>query len=148
MSLKRKDRSANTEEKGSGEARRDDLLWKDLLSRFFVPMLHSLLPELARDIDNKRDVVFLVVEAEATGLRFDVSDQHSIRRLRLRRAGCLLSGGAGPRRQRGLSPQDAPLPGAPGGTLPKARDRWPFSSSRCRKRSPAGPIAGKATGPE
>ena len=75
LSLKRKDRSANTEEKGSGEARRDDLLWKDLLSRFFVPMLHSLLPELARDIDNKRDVVFLVV-AEATGLRFDVSELH------------------------------------------------------------------------
>ena len=59
MSLKGKDHSANTGEKGSGEARRDDLLWKDLLSRFFVPMLHSLLPELARDIDNKRDVVFL-----------------------------------------------------------------------------------------
>ena len=59
MSLKGKDHSANTGEKGGGEARRDDLLWKDLLSRFFVPMLHSLLPELARDIDNKRDVVFL-----------------------------------------------------------------------------------------
>ena len=41
------------------EPRRDDLLWKDLLARFFVPMLHSLLPELARDIDDKRDVVFL-----------------------------------------------------------------------------------------
>ena len=59
MSLKGKDHSENTEEKGGGEARRDDLLWKDLLSRFFVPMLHSLLPELARDIDDKRDVVFL-----------------------------------------------------------------------------------------
>ena len=79
MSLKGKDHSENTGEKGGGEARRDDLLWKDLLSRFFVPMLHSLLPELARDIDNKRDIVFLVVEAEATGLRFDVSDQHAPR---------------------------------------------------------------------
>ena len=59
MSLKGKDHSENTEEKGGGEARRDDLLWKDLLSRFFVPMLHSLLPELARDIDDKRDIVFL-----------------------------------------------------------------------------------------
>ena len=42
------------------EPRRDDLLWKDLLARFFVPMLHSLLPELARDIDDKRDVVFSI----------------------------------------------------------------------------------------
>ena len=59
MSLKRKDRSANTEEKGGGEPRRDDLLWKDLLARFFVPMLRSVLPDLAHDIDDKRDVVFL-----------------------------------------------------------------------------------------
>ena len=50
---------ANTEAKGSGEPRRDDLLWKDLLARFFVPMLQSLLPDLARDLDEKRDVVFL-----------------------------------------------------------------------------------------
>ena len=41
------------------ERRYDDLLWKDLLARFFVPMLHSLLPDLARDIDKERDVVFL-----------------------------------------------------------------------------------------
>ena len=41
------------------ERRHDDLLWKDLLARFFVPMLHSLLPDLARDIDEKRDVLFL-----------------------------------------------------------------------------------------
>ena len=41
------------------ERRHDDLLWKDLLARFFVPMLRSLLPDLARDIDDKRDVVFL-----------------------------------------------------------------------------------------
>jgi len=41
------------------ERRHDDLLWKDLLARFFVPMLQSLLPDLARDIDEKRDVVFL-----------------------------------------------------------------------------------------
>ena len=59
MNLKGKDHSENAEEKGSGEARRDDLLWKDLLARFFVPMLQSLLPELASDIDDKRDVVFL-----------------------------------------------------------------------------------------
>ena len=43
LSLKGKDHSANTEEKG-GEARRDDLLWRDLL---------------ARAIDDKRDAVFL-----------------------------------------------------------------------------------------
>ena len=37
-------------EKSGTEARHDDLLWKDLLARFFVPMLQSLLPDLARDI--------------------------------------------------------------------------------------------------
>lgn len=55
MSGKEKDLS----EKVTVEPRRDDLLWKDLLSRFFVPMLQSLLPDLARDLDEKRDVVFL-----------------------------------------------------------------------------------------
>ena len=59
LSLKGKDRPATTEEKDGGEPRRDDLLWKDLLARFFVPMLRSVLPDLARDIDDKRDVVFL-----------------------------------------------------------------------------------------
>ena len=46
-------------EKGGGEPRHDDLLWKELLARFFVPMLQSLLPDLARDIDDKRNVAFL-----------------------------------------------------------------------------------------
>ena len=55
MSGKKKDPS----EKVAKEPRRDDLLWKDILNRFFVPMLHSLLPALARDLDEKRDVVFL-----------------------------------------------------------------------------------------
>ena len=55
MGGKKKDPS----EKATKEPRRDDLLWKDLLARFFVPMLHSLLPDLARDLDEKRDVVFL-----------------------------------------------------------------------------------------
>ena len=55
MSGKKKDPS----EKATKEPRRDDLLWKDLLARFFVPMLHSLLPDLARDLDEKRDIVFL-----------------------------------------------------------------------------------------
>ena len=59
LSPKGKDHLANTEEKGNGEPRHDDLLWKDLLTRFFVPMLRSLLPDLARDIDDKRDVLFL-----------------------------------------------------------------------------------------
>ena len=59
LSLKGKNHPANTEEKGGGEPRHDDLLWKDLLARFFVPMLRSLLPELAKDIDDKRDVIFL-----------------------------------------------------------------------------------------
>jgi len=49
----------NTGEKDGGEPRHDDLLWKDLLARFFVPMLRSVLPDLAHDIDDKRDVVFL-----------------------------------------------------------------------------------------
>ena len=76
MSGKDKDSS----EKAAREPRHrhDDLLWKDLLARFFVPMLHSLLPDLARDLDERRDVVFLVVEAEATGLRFDISERHGI----------------------------------------------------------------------
>nr|WP_315101902.1 hypothetical protein [uncultured Fretibacterium sp.] len=78
MSPKGKARSANTGAKDGVEPRHDDLLWKDLLTRFFVPMLRSLLPDLARDIDDKRDVVFLVVEAEATGLRFDISERHGI----------------------------------------------------------------------
>ena len=59
MSQKGKDQSMNTGEKDGGEPRHDDLLWKDLLARFFVPMLRSLLPDRACDIDDKRDVVFL-----------------------------------------------------------------------------------------
>ena len=39
--------------------RNDDLLWKELLSSFFAPMLHSLLPDLARNLDLGRKVVFL-----------------------------------------------------------------------------------------
>ena len=52
-------RELRSGEKHNNDPRRDDLLWKDLLARFFVPMLHSLLPDLARNIDGKRDVVFL-----------------------------------------------------------------------------------------
>ena len=63
MSGKKKDPS----EKAAKEPRRDDQLWKELLSRFFVPMLQSLLPDLAKDLDEKRDVVFLVVEAKPQG---------------------------------------------------------------------------------
>ena len=59
MSPKGKAHSANTGAKDGGDPRHDDLLWKDLLARFFVPMLKSLLPDLARDIDDKRDVAFL-----------------------------------------------------------------------------------------
>ena len=59
MSQKGKDQSMNTGEKDGGEPRHDDLLWKDLLARFFVPMLRSVLPDLAHDIDDKRNVVFL-----------------------------------------------------------------------------------------
>lgn len=39
--------------------RQDDSLWKDLLSRFFVPMLRSVLPDLASDLDPTRPVTFL-----------------------------------------------------------------------------------------
>ena len=67
LSPKGKAHSADTVAKDGGEPRHDDLLWKDLLARFFVPMLHSLLPDLARDLDEKRDVVFLVVEAKPQG---------------------------------------------------------------------------------
>ena len=59
MGPKGKSHSANTKTKDGGESRHDDLLWKDLLARFFIPMLQSLLPDLARDIDDKRDVIFL-----------------------------------------------------------------------------------------
>ena len=45
--------------KNGVEPRHDDLLWKDLLARFFVPMLQSLLPDLTRDIDEERDILFL-----------------------------------------------------------------------------------------
>ena len=55
LSQKGKDRPATTGEKDGGEPRHDDLLWKDLLARFFVPMLRSVLPDLARDIDDKRE---------------------------------------------------------------------------------------------
>ena len=61
MGIRAGKRSVNSTPKAEGgaEPRRDDLLWKDLLARFFVPMLQSLLPELARDIDAKQEVVFL-----------------------------------------------------------------------------------------
>ena len=59
MGPREKTRAVKGMEKSDVESRHDDLLWKDLLARFFVPMLHSLLPDLARDIDEKRDVVFL-----------------------------------------------------------------------------------------
>lgn len=59
MGQREKTRAVKGMEKSDVESRHDDLLWKDLLARFFVPMLHSLLPDLARDIDEKRDVVFL-----------------------------------------------------------------------------------------
>lgn len=41
------------------ERRRDDSLWKELLTRFFIPMLNSVLPDLAKDIDPCRPVFFL-----------------------------------------------------------------------------------------
>ena len=41
------------------ERRRDDSLWKELLTRFFIPMLSSVLPDLAKDIDPCRPVFFL-----------------------------------------------------------------------------------------
>ena len=62
MGHREKSREAEAGEtpgKPFGEPRRDDLLWKDLLARFFVPMLQSVLPDLAGEIDDKRDVVFL-----------------------------------------------------------------------------------------
>ena len=61
MGMRARKRSVNSTPKveGGAEPRHDDLLWKDMLARFFVPMLQSLLPELARDIDDKRDVLFL-----------------------------------------------------------------------------------------
>ena len=61
MGMRARKRSVNSTPKveGGTEPRHDDPLWKDMLARFFVPMLQSLLPELARDIDDKRDVLFL-----------------------------------------------------------------------------------------
>ncbi len=78
MGPKGKKQEAKTAGTFVGEPRRNDLLWKELLARFFVPMLRSVLPDLAGDIDEGRNVVFLDVEDEATGLRLDVSDRHGI----------------------------------------------------------------------
>lgn len=59
MTREEKSNELSSGGKYGAEPRRDDLLWKDLLARFFVPMLQSLLPDLARDIDGEREVVFL-----------------------------------------------------------------------------------------
>lgn len=58
---KEKSRAAKGAEKSDVESRHDDLLWKDLLARFFVPMLCSLLPDLARDIAGIVESCFLGV---------------------------------------------------------------------------------------
>ena len=73
LSPKEKTLSANTEARDGGEPRHDDLLWKDLLARFFVPMLQSLLPDLAEDIDDKRDVIFCRSPNQTVGRKFPLS---------------------------------------------------------------------------
>ena len=59
MGNKQNKREPSPGKKDRAGPRRDDLLWKDLLPRFFVPMLQALLPDLARDIDEKREIAFL-----------------------------------------------------------------------------------------
>jgi len=43
----------------SANARFDDSLWKNLLTEFFVPMLHAVLPEMVPFLDSSRPVRFL-----------------------------------------------------------------------------------------
>jgi hypothetical protein len=59
----------NVEETGkktekSTEKRYDDSLWKETLSRFFIPMLEAVLPDMAREVDRSRDVTFLDKELQ------------------------------------------------------------------------------------
>ncbi|NCC97609.1 MAG: hypothetical protein EOM02_12350 [Synergistales bacterium] len=48
--------------------RDDDSLWKDLLERFFVPMLKAVLPDMARDLDRSKSVEFLNKEMTSLAL--------------------------------------------------------------------------------
>ena len=155
MSGKKKDPSENA----AREPRCDDILWKELLSRFFVPMLHSLLPDLTRDLDEKRDVVFLDKElrrlarftrrpegGEPDGNRF--VDLLANVPLRTQEDAWVLlhvevQGRGGN--------EDFPLRMHRYRGLLEGRYRrhvsapWPSSSSPCRRRSPVGSIPGRAT---
>jgi len=46
------------------ERRYDDSLWKETLSRFFIPMLEAVLPEMAQEVDTSRSVTFLDKELQ------------------------------------------------------------------------------------
>jgi len=58
-STKRQPRGTNAKERAH---RHDDSLWKEVLSRHFVPMLRSVLPEMAQALDESRSVRFLETE--------------------------------------------------------------------------------------
>jgi len=46
------------------ERRYDDSLWKETLSRFFIPMLEAVLPEMAQEVDTSSSVTFLDKELQ------------------------------------------------------------------------------------
>ena len=54
--------------KQSSNQGQDDSLWKDLLERFFVPMIQVVLPEMAEDLDHSRPVEFLNKEMTSLAL--------------------------------------------------------------------------------
>ena len=55
--------------KQSSNQGQDDSLWKDLLERFFVPMIQVVLPDMAEDLDHSRPVEFLNKEMTSLALR-------------------------------------------------------------------------------
>ncbi len=52
------------EEGSSSENRCDDSLWKEMLTNLFLPMLRSVLPEMAAAVDTSRSVTFLDKEEQ------------------------------------------------------------------------------------
>jgi len=51
-----------SQENDDVERRFDDELWKEIIGKFFHPMLRSALPKLAKDADVSKPVVFLETE--------------------------------------------------------------------------------------
>jgi len=51
-----------SQENNDVERRFDDELWKEIIGKFFHPMLRSALPKLAKDADVSKPVTFLETE--------------------------------------------------------------------------------------